>query len=395
MKIVAGLKEQGFDIDVLTINPLSFDAPGVNLVDPTLNQCLPEGILNYQVWSWEVNFFFQLIKKIHSHFPAFTKLVEPRKKEWIYPAIRFLKKQNLHKYDVILTCSQPHANHLIGSYIKETTGKPWIAYFSDPWTDNPYASFKSQRIYNYHRKLEEKIINQADIVLFTSPEMQDLVVRKYPEYIAKKCDVLPHSYVPQWYELAKTKKSTSSKILFLHTGHFYGPRSPMPLFNALEKLNRKALLSERIEIVFYGNMEEKYRQFVYEKGLQSFISIEAPISYLESLKKMKEADFLLLIDAPTVDDAQSVFLPSKLVDYLGSFRPVIGITPLKGASARVLSETGNYLCDIDSENEIIKLFENLLSTQVKNTCIKENIERYHYRTVTERLAHIINGLYAQ
>jgi hypothetical protein len=43
------------------------------------------------------------------------------------------------------------------------------------------------------------------------------------------------------------------------------------------------------------------------------------VGYQESLKLMSEADALLVIDAPA---DQSVFLPSKLIDYIGAGRPI-------------------------------------------------------------------------
>jgi hypothetical protein len=53
---------------------------------------------------------------------------------------------------------------------------------------------------------------------------------------------------------------------------------------------------------------------------------------------MKEADGLILVDA---DADQSVFLPSKLVDYLGAGRPIFGVTP-PGTSANLLRTLGDH-----------------------------------------------------
>jgi hypothetical protein len=50
---------------------------------------------------------------------------------------------------------------------------------------------------------------------------------------------------------------------------------------------------------------------------------------------------LLVIDAPApAPDVPSVFLPSKLVDYLPLRKPILGITPDPGASARLLRRLG-------------------------------------------------------
>ena len=53
----------------------------------------------------------------------------------------------------------------------------------------------------------------------------------------------------------------------------------------------------------------------------------------KSLKLMATSDLLLVVDGP---DDLSVFLPSKLIDYLGAQVPILGIVP-PGAAAKLLA----------------------------------------------------------
>ena len=57
------------------------------------------------------------------------------------------------------------------------------------------------------------------------------------------------------------------------------------------------------------------------KGLIETVAI---ISYKDSLNEMARSDLLLILDAPF---NSSVFFPSKLVDYIGSGKPIFAITP--------------------------------------------------------------------
>jgi hypothetical protein len=60
-----------------------------------------------------------------------------------------------------------------------------------------------------------------------------------------------------------------------------------------------------------------------------------------------QADVLLVIDAPS--ESPSVFLPSKLIDYLPLRKPILGLTPPSGASARLLRRLG---CSVVAPDDV-------------------------------------------
>ena len=55
-----------------------------------------------------------------------------------------------------------------------------MAYFSDPWTDNPYQTFGSERVRQHHLHLEDEVLPAADLVLYTCEEMRKLVLEAHP-----------------------------------------------------------------------------------------------------------------------------------------------------------------------------------------------------------------------
>ena len=69
---------------------------------------------------------------------------------------------------------------------------------------------------------------------------------------------------------------------------------------------------------------------------------------------------LLVIDAPADD---SLFLPSKLIDYLPLRRPILGLTPLRGASADLIRRLGYPVVAPDDEAAIAGQIEALLDLQ--------------------------------
>jgi len=78
------------------------------------------------------------------------------------------------------------------------------------------------------------------------------------------------------------------------------------------------------------------------------VKLLKPVSYIESLRLASESSGLLLIDAPA---QLSVFLPSKLVDYIGTQRPIFGVTP-EGTSRELILRSGGLCADPTNPNEI-------------------------------------------
>jgi glycosyltransferase involved in cell wall biosynthesis len=71
------------------------------------------------------------------------------------------------------------------------------------------------------------------------------------------------------------------------------------------------------------------------------VTLRDPVDYTESLALMRASDALLVVDAPA---ERSVFLPSKLVDYLGAGRPIVALTP-PGAAADLVDRAGGWVAD--------------------------------------------------
>ena len=73
-------------------------------------------------------------------------------------------------------------------------------------------------------------------------------------------------------------------------------------------------------------------------GIGSLVRFRGRVPPAEAARAAADADVLLVIDAPS--DGPSVFLPSKLIDYLPFRKPILGVTPEDGASARLLHRLG-------------------------------------------------------
>lgn len=250
--------------------------------------------------------------------------------------------------NVLVTFGEPMSDHLLGLRLKRRYGMPWVAHFSDPWADNPFRRrFFLANFWN--RKMEREVIENADRVIFTSQETLNLVMAKYPAVWRDKARVLPHGYEPEFY--GTPERPVDGPILVRYLGNFYGHRTPMPLFRALASIHRdhpEELQNVRIELVG-GVPARMLNTSAYRSLPEGLVSIVPTVGYLASLTLMAESDLLLVVDAP---DDVSVFLPGKLVDYLGARVPILGIVP-PGASAELLSRLGGAVANPRSQSEVV------------------------------------------
>ncbi len=90
-------------------------------------------------------------------------------------------------------------------------------------------------------------------------------------------------------------------------------------------------------VTFVGHADEKYARMASDLGVDDIVTFSGKAGYLESLGIARNADLLLLMDAPA---AKNVFLPSKIVDYLMLRRSILGLTPAAGAPAEALRALG-------------------------------------------------------
>ena len=249
------------------------------------------------------------------------------------------------------------SDHLIGLKLKKKYHVPWVAHFSDPWTDNPFNHYGrlARRI---NISLERKVAGAADMLVFTSQETAELVMAKYPRAWQLKARVLPHTFDPSLYP-AHTREAERDQLVIRYTGEFYGRRTPAPIVQVLRNIlytNPELLSGVRFELIGPANADALAHSGL-EDLPEGLVRIMPAVNYQESLRLAAIADGLLVIDAPA---EQSVFLPSKLVDYIGAGRPILGLTP-PGAAANLIAELGGWVAAPSDVASMTKAAETFLA----------------------------------
>src|SRR5262249_44510595 len=139
-----------------------------------------------------------------------------------------------------------------------------------------------------------------------------------------------------------------SRLVVRYMGDFYGHRTPIPLINALHRMldHDKCSLAD-VSFEMIGNCDAETIPQSCDSLPAGLLTFRTAVTYRKSLTLMSEADGLLLIDAPA---AASVFLPSKLIDYMGAHRPILGLTP-RGTAATLIKQLGGIVANPSNVEE--------------------------------------------
>ncbi|MEJ2117305.1 MAG: glycosyltransferase [Alphaproteobacteria bacterium] len=247
-----------------------------------------------------------------------------------------------HSPDALVTFAQPWVDHLIGLRVKARCRTlPWVAHFSDPWVDSLYSQGEDKRLLRMWRRQEKSVVKAADVLVFVTERTADLVMKKYPAEWRKKVYVVPHGYdLDLLRDLPQEPPTTfKHRCQFVYTGNFYGERNPLPLLRALGKIRRERPQFILPNFRFVGRSASEYAARAHELGIEDLVEFAPSVGYLDALNAAANADVLLSLDA---DTENSVFFPSKLVDYLMFGKPILAVTPPNGAAADILRPLGHF-----------------------------------------------------
>jgi hypothetical protein len=213
--------------------------------------------------------------------------------------------------------------------------------------------------------MEEQVVRQATALVFVTEEARDLVMAKYPQNCRRKAFVVPHGFDPRVQDNGgrthdvRGRAGIDRPIRLVHTGRFYtGQRTPVALLRALADLNKGEPLHGTLEILLVGPHVQEFARDAEALGVTSLVTFRGRVVPAEAADLAAEADVLLVIDASS--NGPSVFLPSKLVDYLAFRKPILGITPEQGASARLLQRLGCPIAAPDDPPAIMAALADLI-----------------------------------
>lgn len=294
-----------------------------------------------------------------------------------------------HKPQIVLTSSYPNSAHLVGLDIKRRFGLPWVADFRDSWTTNPYVPAGPTRLHERcSAAMERSVVQRADAVVTVSEPIA-AHLRSLAGANAHKVHVIPNGFDDD--DLRGVEPVRFAKFTLAYTGTLFPPRSPEPLFRALQMFrNRVPDIASKLGVVFMTRMRPEAWQLAEEPGVADMVENRGLGTHRAAVGLQLGADVLLAIEAPTAN--VDTMLTQKVFEYLAARKPILAITP-EGALAELVRHTGAGVVVAPTAPEAIaSAVQQLFERSAKLERNEEAIARYHRRELTRELARVLNAI---
>jgi len=277
--------------------------------------------------------------------------------ELVIWSFKALFKTQFKDYDRIILCLRPAS--FLFTFIKKISDR-WILDYSEvfyPVHAEIRRSPVSRLLSPLFIKLQQHALKKCLWSFFTSKKaQQEYVQRKIVDQ--KKTTYLPLFFDEKAYLNIPPPKNKFIIAYFGLFGYQNNIRSPEPFFKALNLfLSKNQEARSKTTFIFFGRCEnyQAVMQLVKEYELQDVVEMNPPVPYKKYLELLQTATALLLL----VSNKHNLFVPSKMLDYFGAQRPILGFVPPD-------SEVSSMLKDANM-NEYI-------SSEKDAECCAKNIE---------------------
>ena len=240
-----------------------------------------------------------------------------RSKDFAEQARQYISENlDVSQYSAVICTYGPTGGTLLALWLKKNYPNiPLIMDFRDPMT-SPSVPRPYRGIY---RRLQNNACSAADRVIAVTEDLSSRICGHLPE----KCLVIPNGYDPE--DFADIQPVSSDSYSIVYTGAIYKDFADFsPLFNALRELSDAGEIAlDDLVINYIGRSGAVLEEQAAACGFSDLVKNHGVLPRHQTLAWQRGARQLLLTIWNRKDDGG--YRPGKLLEYMASGRPVIGL----------------------------------------------------------------------
>lgn len=240
---------------------------------------------------------------------------------WYFAAARQAERLIAERrYDALVTVSLPFTSHLVGRRIKRKSPElTWLVDTGDPFCfleATPHNNLRLYKRLNY--RAERAVFADSDAVAVTTEATRRIYQKLFPE-AAGKIEVIAPLAPRQEPNARERVFADDNGLRLVFVGTLYRTiRDPSPLLATFDRLLQTELGS-RLELHFFGGNNDCETYFDrYADLMGKKIFLHGIVPRARALAAIQEAAALI-----NIGNLTPYQLPSKLLEYMVSGRPII------------------------------------------------------------------------
>lgn len=239
-------------------------------------------------------------------------------------------------YDIVLSFGG--YCHLAALQCAPAWDAPIIAIWNDPFPSliapPPYGHGLEERLPLMYRRFMGRIGTTAAWHVFPSKHLQTYMHSALPTVVASRSSVVPHMAGRAW--TSPDAAVGRDHMLITHAGGLLPYRKVSVLFDGVQRW-ATANPESSIRLRFIGPQRDILLNEAHKYGCAAICDFVPEVPQVRCRELLGESDVLLVVEAQT---PQGIFLPTKFVDYVGTGRPILALTPTEGTVSDYLRGYG-------------------------------------------------------
>jgi len=256
---------------------------------------------------------------------------------WVKSSVRFLSQLIEEKnIKIVISTGPPHSMHLIGYALKKRAKINWVADFRDPWSNWDILSEvrTSKLALAYHRRLERKVLKNADKIITVSKHLAE----DFEKLSGKKVEVVTNGVDEEDFSGLQSQKGIIDKFKVSYFGLLSELRNPRQLWEVLKEICKTdKSFEDDLQLTIGGMVSESVLAFLRKDPvLKNKLIYKDYLPHDKMLQEIKNS-FLLLLLLNRSSNAKWI-IPAKLFEFLYAGRPILMLGPKKSDASDILYE---------------------------------------------------------